>query len=195
VQDVGEQLQRVGVGPLQIIDRQDERAQLAEARVQAAQRRERARAQLLRVRQLGRVPAGAAHGRQLRQRREQARDQAGLGAEDERGVGGIEAAHVAREHLHRAVERLVRHRLALVAAAGEHGQARQVVREVLDEVARQGALAHARLADDGHAHGVAARVLEGLRERAQLRAAADERRGLVGRRRRRCAQRGVGGRA
>src|SRR6185503_7275900 len=85
-----------------------------------------------------------------------------------------EPAQVTRECVDHAVERLVRHRLALVAAAGEHERAVRygLVAEVTDE--RR--LADARRALDEHADRAAAfETSECVAEHGQLAAATDER--------------------
>ena len=48
-EDLGEEREAVGVGPLQVVDDDDERARVGDPREQLAQRGERARAELVRV--------------------------------------------------------------------------------------------------------------------------------------------------
>ena len=96
------------------------------------------------------------------------------------------APQVAGQRVDHAVEGLVGHRLALVAAPRQHHRAHPLALELGGELAHQRDLAHARLA--AHQHGrrpPAARGLEGVEQREQLGRAADERRGGAPRRVRR----------
>ncbi len=174
-----QQHQAVRVGPVQVVDVPDQAPALGQAREQLAQRAEHARAAIVRighVRDLGRQ-RDRLHPPQDR---EQSRQQRGAQGHQLRHLHWWELAEVAGERVGDAVERLVRHDLALVAAPGQHhrvGRARgQLLEEPLDELA----LAHPGHALDEEDQGrVAAALVAGVQP-AQLVAAADEG-GLVGR--------------
>ena len=181
LEDLAQERQAVAVGPLHVVDGDHQRLLRRQRAQQVAQAAERAGAQLDRaVRFSDREPRDR---RDPPQHREGAGQGVDLGGEQERDVDRIATQQLAHQRVDHAVDALERHRLALVAAAGQHADVGLVVIEALDEGVDQRALADARRPLDAHrARGAAADRGQRRVERGQLDAAADERRDAIRRR-------------
>ena len=178
-----EERQRVEIGPLQIVDDHDEHALGRHAREQLAQRREELPAQLLRIAVGGR-PRRRRHRLDAPEHREDLGEQARARRQHHRRLHLGQPRQPARQRVDDAVERLVGHALALVAAPLQHHDVGRRRPHLVDEVAHQRALAHARLAAHVHGHaGAGARALPRRLERGELGAPPDEARLAMGRRR------------
>ena len=112
---------------------------------QLAQRAERAAAQLLRVGNLDVTMAAAGDRLDLAEHREEARERHDVARQDGVGFAGAELLEVLRDRIDDRVERLVGHRLALVAAADERDRMRVALAHVAKEAAHERGLAHARI--------------------------------------------------
>ncbi len=177
-QDLGQRREAVGVGPLQVIDHQHERALGGEVREELSERMEEERAALLETHE----PEG---GTELHPR--EATEHGECIGEDEPGrrhdlldLLARKRREVDRQGVHDPVDRLVGHVLALVAAPREDEgprRLRALLLEALREAAHERALADAGLSlhhdRDG---GPGPRAREALLERAHLCPAPHERR-------------------
>ncbi|HEY3351794.1 MAG TPA: hypothetical protein VGQ83_00975 [Polyangia bacterium] len=181
-----EEGEAVGVGPLQIVDDDHERAAVGDADEELAHGGEEPRAQLLRVHAGAVHPRRRGDGAHASQHREDVAEERRRPRQEGRRLLARQAPHVAAERVDDAVDRLEGHQLALVAAAAEHGHA--ALLEGVGEAAHDGALADPGLAlDDERQRGArAAHLVEGRGQRVELLVAADEGRpeALVPRRRR-----------
>jgi hypothetical protein len=194
-QEIDQQHAGVEVAPLHVVDDQDERVAGGHAGEQLAQRVQPAPPELVRVgrrdplrRRLDHL--GAA------QDREEPRHRQDVARQERLHLLAREPGQVAAERVDQAVERLVRHRLALVAAPGQHHRAAllgQLARDPLD----QHALAHAGAAVHQHGHRlpVAHRGGERLAQHLRVRAPAHQRRRVLRARPRRAARNGRRGQA
>ena len=176
-QELGQQRERVGVGPLQVVDDGHDGPLLTEAAQELAQGREHRGPHLARVHALGHVRGvrervdPSEHGERVQQDG-RARRQQGL---DE---GRVALAQDARQRVDDPVDGLERHGLALVAAPREP-ERRRALR--LEERPHEGRFADAGLAAHDERPRAAARADLGQRrlERRQLERAPDEVRAAV----------------
>ena len=113
-EQIDEERASIHVAPLQVVDREHHASALRQPAEQLAQRRECQPPQFVRV--YGQVPA-VRPGRQLRKHREHAGEHAEIARDDLLERVRVEAAQMLRQVVDEIIEALVRHRLALVAAA------------------------------------------------------------------------------
>ena len=147
-----EEERAVGVAPLQIVDRQDQRTAISQAGQELTQGAEGAAPQLLRVGDLGGEPWRRRHGPGPPQRREDPDQGSDVAGQERLRLQERQALHVLTQSIDDAVECLVGHRLLLVAPARQHNglvAADQIVEEAPD----QGGLADTRRAMDVEGYG------------------------------------------
>ena len=182
--DLAHQGGAVHVPPLQVVDEQGDRRAVGEPAQELPQGGERAPPQLQRIRHLGLAAPPGSGLAQAPEDREQPRERRLVARHEPRSLERCHPAEVAAELVDQAVERLVGHVLALVAAALEHQRARVLLPHAVEKAARQGGLAHPRgAADEDRRRAAGADPIEGLVEHRQLPAAADEARSRARRRR------------
>ncbi len=174
MQDLPQQRDRIGIGPLDVVDHDDDRLMRGERAEQGAQPAERARPELDRRR--GPRHAHPRDRGHAAQHREHAGERLDLVGEQQRDIDRVAAEQLARQRVDDAVDPLERHALALVAAAGEHERPRALRLDTLDEIAHERALADPALALDEH-RGAATGddLVERAVERGELARASDER--------------------
>ncbi len=178
IEEIEQQRRAVGVAPLEVVDPHDERLGGGHARQQLAQGAEGAAAQLERI---GRVGArrGAVDGVDAQEHGEDAGQRLDVGRDELQGLLLREGSQVLRERVDEAVDALVGHALALVAAALEHHGA-VALGDVVEEAMEERALAHARGAVDLERDRLAApRRAEGVLEHGEVVVAPDEREHLA----------------
>jgi hypothetical protein len=174
-EQLGEQLQAIRLGVVEIVDREDHHAFVGEGGEQLAQGRERRHPQ-------GRVIVA---GRDLRARtcdRRHAREHGKYAYQrvDAIGQSVVEARctrrrEVMRETVDDAVDRAVRHELARVAAGLEHDERRSVAPSTREELLDEARLADAGLAMDERADRLAVACrLERAIQRVELAVATDK---------------------
>ena len=175
-EQLAEELHAVGVGPVEIVDDQHDRVAQRDPAQELAQRGEGGRADLLRrALVLGGGGGGLDRGQDAHDR-EDPGQRAGVGREQRGLLLGGQGAEEASQLVDDAVEGLVRHALALVAATDQHHRAGLAGEELVGELTDEVALAHARLA--AHQHGDRGAGLDlghGRRQPGELVAPADER--------------------
>ena len=195
---LADQREAVGVGPLQIVDEDDQRPAVGEPGHQLPGGGEQACAQFERVearlrlepRRLGHSPHAAKHRERVAEQRRgswQERSRLRFGHQQDLAAEGID----------HAVDGLEGHRLALEAAPGKDHRAALIDQQAVEELAYQRGLAHPRLAPHHHRHrSPPAAHLVGLVEDLQLALAPHEKalargarsRGLGGPRQGLCAK-------
>ncbi len=168
-QQLGEEGEAVGVGPLEVVDRDDQIARFADAAEEGAHRGEEARP-VIGGRRVSGEPGGGGH-EQREDGEHGGRERHVVHAEG-RALLGQQRAEAAREVVDDAVHGLVRDALAVVAAAGEREDGGV---EAVEEPAHERGLPEAGLAlDDDGARGAGAHLREGLLERRELAPAPEE---------------------
>ncbi len=161
-QDVAEQGEAVGVGPLEVVDEDDDGTALGEAGEHVADRGEHSAPHLVRVGPLRGV-ARLGHPRDAAQGGKDLHERTGPGREIRVGFARRDPREEAAEGIDDSVERLVGDGLALVAAAGEDDRAPVVAHDRVGEVADEPALAEPGLAADEHRDRLRARASAGRR--------------------------------
>ncbi len=142
-QQVGQQGGTVRITPLQVVNVQDERLHGGEAAEQVAQGGEGPAAQLVRVGHAGRLTVrGVGDCRDAPQHREQSHQRRRVERQQVGGLVPAQPRQMAAQRVDEAVQRLVRHRLLLVAAPRQH-QRRAGVRQPVEEVLHEKGLAGA----------------------------------------------------
>ncbi len=139
--DLGEQRQAVVVGPLQIVDDQEERALARHDPQELTHRAEQSPA--LRRRLTGIAVRGRLGAGQLAQDRKRLRQQR---QRRHHHVGVLRARQITAQRIDDSVDSLIGHRLALVAAAAQHHHLGLRRAELRGELPHQRALADAGLA-------------------------------------------------
>src|SRR5262249_13127635 len=119
-QDLGEQKGGVGVAPLDIVDTQDQWPRARDALQQIAQSADRTPARFLWIRNLEVEHARFLDCLDATQDRKQARERDDVARDELATCCLVELDQMRTERVHDAVESLVRNRLTLVTAAGEH---------------------------------------------------------------------------
>ena len=173
-EDVQQQAGAVRVAPLQVVDDQHQRLRRGQRAEQLRQGHRRARPQFLRAEDGPALTGARMDPVDPLEHREHLRQQRHVVGQQPVDHVRRQLAQVAAERVDQAVERLVAHRLLLVAAPRQHQRLRSRVQGV-DEVVDDRALAHARRPvheqPDGSAgHRRAKRVLQ----RFQMPLAADQ---------------------
>ena len=175
--ELEQQRRAVDVPPVRVVDEQDERAAPGKAGEELAQRDERPHANEVRVDD--RVASAVADARNAPQNREEPGEEPDVVGELQ-GLSGLFQLHEkATQRVDHAVECLVRHGLALVGAAPQDHRF-AALRQPVEEVTRDGRLAHARLAAEANGDAAAGQhLVERRAQRASSALAADEHRVAV----------------
>ncbi len=172
--EVDEEAGAVAIAPLQVVEIDDRGLDRADRGQQLAQGAGRARAQPREV-AIERLVRRLADRGDPVQRREQPGQRVDVDGQQRGGLLGRQLAQVSDQRVDQAIERLVRHGLALVAAAAQHQRAG--LGGAVGEVLAQGALADPRRPAEQDRDAVIARRDQRVVERGQRVGAADERRG------------------
>ncbi len=174
VQDLAQQRQRVALGPLHVVDHDDQRVVRRQRAEELAQAAEGAGAELDRAVRFPDRQAG--DGGDAAEDREDAGQRLDLGREQERDIDRVAAHEIADQGVDDAVDALERRGLALVATADDGDDAGARL-GASDERAHERALADAGLALDEHrARRAVGDLIERDLERGELGLAAHERR-------------------
>jgi hypothetical protein len=172
-QDLDEQRNTVGIGPLVVVDDENQRPRRRDAPQQLAERCERPRPGLLEIEPKTRWRHGLREAVHASQDREHLGQETGHSREEVLRSILVEPRQEVAERVDDAVDRFVGHRLPLITSPGEHDG---IQREALDEASNERALADAGLAVNAHDGRVARlAVLESCVQGRELIAPAYER--------------------
>ena len=137
---------------MQIVDRQDQRTAIAQADQELTQGAEGAAPQLLRVGDRGGGPGRRRHGHGLPQRWKDPDQRSDVAGQERLRLQDRQALQVLTQCIDDAVERLVGHRLLLVAPARQDNGL-VAADQIIEEAPNQGGLADTRGAMDVEGNG------------------------------------------
>ena len=141
----------VGIPPLRIVDRDDERRAHRQTKQQIAKRRRSALPHGLRVETFEQRCGHTPHFWHPEQHGKQVSQDSGIAGQDAGNFDVTQRIEVLRKRVDQRIDRLVGHRLAFVAACSERQQRRLAPMFVLEEPAEERGLSHpGRTRDERH---------------------------------------------